>query len=55
MDLFKKLNDEGTTIVQVTHSEAHAARGNRIITLGDGWLTKSGAAADGNAGDGRKL
>jgi len=40
MDLFKKLNDEGTTIVQVTHSEAHAARGNRIVTLGDGWLVK---------------
>src|SRR5881296_3851368 len=36
MDLFKKLNDEGTTIVQVTHSETNAAYGNRIIKLVDG-------------------
>jgi putative ABC transport system ATP-binding protein len=38
MELFKKLNDEGTTIVQVTHSEANAQYGNRIIDLADGWL-----------------
>jgi putative ABC transport system ATP-binding protein len=38
MELFKKLNDEGTTIVQVTHSEANAAYGNKIINLFDGWL-----------------
>jgi putative ABC transport system ATP-binding protein len=40
MDLFKRLNDEGTTIVQVTHNEAWAAYGNRIINLQDGWLKK---------------
>lgn len=40
MELFKKLNDEGTTIVQVTHSEANAAYGNRVINLADGWLVK---------------
>lgn len=40
MELFKKLNDEGTTIIQVTHSEANAAYGNRIIRLRDGWLEK---------------
>ncbi|OLD64795.1 MAG: phosphonate ABC transporter ATP-binding protein [Ignavibacteria bacterium 13_1_40CM_2_61_4] len=40
MQLFKKLNDEGTTIVQVTHSEVNAACGNRIIRLQDGWLTR---------------
>jgi ABC-type lipoprotein export system ATPase subunit len=40
MQLFKKLNGEGTTIVQVTHSEANAAYGNRIIRLQDGWLAK---------------
>jgi ABC-type lipoprotein export system ATPase subunit len=40
MELFKKLNREGTTIVQVTHSEANAACGNRIINLKDGWLVK---------------
>src|SRR4026209_741698 len=38
MELFKKLNAEGTTIVQVTHSEANAAYSDRIINLFDGWL-----------------
>ncbi len=38
MELFKQLNDAGTTIVQVTHSEQNAAYGNRIITIVDGWL-----------------
>ncbi len=36
MELFKKLNEEGTTIIQVTHSEEKAAYGNRIIDLLDG-------------------
>ena len=40
MELFKKLHDEGTTIVQVTHSETNAAYGNRIIRLRDGWMEK---------------
>jgi ABC-type lipoprotein export system ATPase subunit len=38
MELFTRLNQEGTTIVQVTHSEANAAFGSRIIRLRDGWL-----------------
>src|SRR5277367_6135610 len=38
MHLFKKLNDAGTTIIQVTHSEKNASYGNRIIQLQDGWL-----------------
>jgi putative ABC transport system ATP-binding protein len=38
MDLLKKLNDEGTTIIQVTHNDAWAAYGNRIIQLADGWI-----------------
>ncbi len=38
MDLFKKLNEEGTTIIQVTHSEKNAAYGNRIVNLMDGWI-----------------
>jgi putative ABC transport system ATP-binding protein len=38
MQLFKKLNGEGTTIIQVTHSETNAQYGNRIITLRDGWI-----------------
>jgi putative ABC transport system ATP-binding protein len=48
MDLLKKLNDDGTTIIQVTHNEAWAAYGNRIIQLADGWIvdgqTHAGAA-----------
>jgi putative ABC transport system ATP-binding protein len=40
MQLFKRLNDEGTTIIQVTHSEANAAYSDRIIQLFDGWITK---------------
>jgi ABC-type lipoprotein export system ATPase subunit len=38
MELFKQLNAGGTTIVQVTHSEANAAFGSRVIELKDGWL-----------------
>ena len=38
MELFKTLNEQGTTIVQVTHSEANAAYGSRIIKLRDGFM-----------------
>lgn len=38
MELFKKLNEEETTIIQVTHSEDNAAYSNRIINLRDGWV-----------------
>jgi putative ABC transport system ATP-binding protein len=38
MELFKKLNGQGTTIIQVTHSETNAAYGNRIVNLLDGWV-----------------
>jgi ABC-type lipoprotein export system ATPase subunit len=40
MELFKKLNAGGTTIVQVTHSESNAAYGNRIVRLKDGWMVR---------------
>jgi ABC-type lipoprotein export system ATPase subunit len=43
MELFKKLNGEGTTIVQVTHSEANAAYSDRVIQLADGWIVSGGA------------
>lgn len=36
MTLFKQLNEEGVTIIQVTHSEKNAAYGSRIINLLDG-------------------
>ena len=38
MRLFKELNDAGTTIVQVTHSERNAAWSDRVIQLADGWI-----------------
>lgn len=40
MELFKRLNDAGTTIIQVTHSAANAAYGSRIIELKDGWVVQ---------------
>jgi ABC-type lipoprotein export system ATPase subunit len=46
MDLFKKLNQAGTTIIQVTHSERNAAYGNRIINLMDGWIASEPRAAE---------
>jgi putative ABC transport system ATP-binding protein len=41
MKLFKRLNEEGTTIIQVTHSERNASYGNRIINLHDGWIVEN--------------
>jgi putative ABC transport system ATP-binding protein len=38
MNLFRELNRQGTTIVQVTHSEKNAAHGRRVINLKDGWI-----------------
>jgi ABC-type lipoprotein export system ATPase subunit len=38
MELFKRLNEAGTTIVQVTHSETNATYGHRVIRLKDGWV-----------------
>jgi putative ABC transport system ATP-binding protein len=38
MRLFRELNRQGTTIVQVTHSEVNAAYGNRVVRLRDGWI-----------------
>ncbi len=39
MKLLKKLNEEGMTIIQVTHSEKNAQYGSRIIRLEDGAIT----------------
>ncbi|NOX17727.1 MAG: ABC transporter ATP-binding protein [Chlorobi bacterium] len=38
MELLKKLNANGTTIIQVTHSKENAEYGDRIIKLNDGWI-----------------
>ena len=39
MRLLKGLNENGTTIVQVSHDERVAAFGRRLIELGDGWIS----------------
>ena len=38
MELFRKLNEAGATIIQVTHSELNASYGSRVIHLRDGWI-----------------
>jgi len=40
MELFRRLNEAGTTIVQVTHSDVNAGYGNRVIKLRDGWIVQ---------------
>ncbi len=40
MEMFKKLNEQGTTIVQVTHSEINASYSQRVISLVDGRVVK---------------
>jgi ABC-type lipoprotein export system ATPase subunit len=42
MELFKRLNDGGTTIIQVTHSETNASYSDRVINLVDGWIADEG-------------
>ncbi len=53
MELFVRLNQAGTTIVQVTHSETNAAFGHRVIRLRDGWL--EGEAEEPMAGRAREV
>ena len=43
MELFKRLNGEGTTIIQVTHSEENASYGRRIVYLHDGLIRRDEA------------
>jgi len=43
MGLLKKLNEEGMTIIQVTHNEAFATYGSRIIRLADGLIRSDSA------------
>jgi ABC-type lipoprotein export system ATPase subunit len=38
MELFRELNAQGTTIVQVTHSEENATYGQRVVRMRDGWI-----------------
>ena len=41
MDMLKELNDQGVTIIQVTHDEKKAEYGNRIVNLLDGWIEQT--------------
>jgi ABC-type lipoprotein export system ATPase subunit len=41
MDIFKELNNEGVTIIQVTHSEKNAEYGKRIVNLLDGRIVQA--------------
>jgi putative ABC transport system ATP-binding protein len=43
MELFKKFNDAGTTIIQVTHNENWAAYSRKVINLADGWIVDDAA------------
>jgi putative ABC transport system ATP-binding protein len=43
MELFRELNQQGTTILQVTHSETNAAYGNRLLEVRDGWMVRDSA------------
>ena len=43
MELFRELNQQGTTIVQVTHSDVNASYGSRVIEVRDGWMVKDTA------------
>lgn len=45
MELFRRLNEQGTTIIQVTHSETNASYGNRIVQLKDGWIVEDSATS----------
>ncbi|HEX6771335.1 MAG TPA: ABC transporter ATP-binding protein [Acidobacteriaceae bacterium] len=49
MELFKELNRQGTTILQVTHSETNASYGNRLLEVRDGWLVSDSANPSLNA------
>jgi ABC-type lipoprotein export system ATPase subunit len=46
MELLRKLNREGTTIIQVTHSEENAGYGSRVIELRDGWVVSDTPEAE---------
>ncbi len=52
MELFTRLNRQGTTIVQVTHSERNASYGHRTIQLRDGWVVEPETAGSAPAAGG---
>jgi putative ABC transport system ATP-binding protein len=50
MEVFKKLNEAGTTIIQVTHSEVNASYGRKIVQIADGWIEGKGPEGKGPGG-----
>ena len=46
MDLLKRLNEQGATIIQVTHNKEWANYGSRIINLFDGWVVEGDEVID---------
>ena len=50
MELFRRLNDAGTTIIQVTHSEKNASYGHRIVQIKDGWVVSENTTAAAKVG-----
>ena len=48
---FGQLNEQGTTVVQVTHSETNAEYGTRTIELRDGWLYRDTAGLEANVAE----
>ena len=55
MELFQRLNSEGATIIQVTHSERNASYGNRVVFLRDGWIESDGPVGEVRPGGGSNL
>jgi len=54
MELFQKLNREGTTIIQVTHSEFNAGYGNRVLHILDGRIEEPEKTARGGTAEEQK-
>ena len=46
MELLKRLNEQGATIIQVTHNKEWADYGSRIVNLFDGWVVESDEVLD---------
>ena len=44
MEVLQRLNEQGTTIIQVTHNPEYAARAHRVLQMRDGRFPATGAA-----------
>lgn len=48
MELFQQLNDEGVTIVMITHDRNIASKAKRIVHIIDGMITEEGSEEAGH-------